>query len=70
MAASEDLPIRFSCHTLDKATKAKLTLENYYNNLISQQRERRERMRRMEVFYSIKKYFNHFILKKNIIYTI
>ena len=44
-----DLPPNFSGHTLDKATKAKLTLENYYNNLISQQRERRERMRRMEV---------------------
>ena len=50
---SGDLPPNFSGHTLDKATKAKLTLENYYNNLISQQRERRERMRRMEVFYSI-----------------
>ena len=67
---SGDLPPNFSGHTLDKATKAKLTLENYYNNLISQQRERRERMRRMEVFYSIKKYFDNFIWKKNIIYTI
>ena len=57
---SGDLPPNFSGHTLDKATKAKLTLENYYNNLISQQRERRERMRRMEVFYWIKKYFSYF----------
>ena len=38
----------FSGHTLDKATKAKLTLENYYSNLISQQRERKERFRRLE----------------------
>merc|ERR1711874_143484 len=28
--------------------KAKLTLENYYSNLISQQRERKERFRRLE----------------------
>ena len=42
------MPPNFSGHTLDKATKTKLTLENYYNNLISQQRERRERLRRME----------------------
>ena len=40
--------VNFSCHTLDKATKAKLTLENYYNNLISQHRERQERLRRLE----------------------
>ena len=40
--------IRFSCHTLDKATKAKLTLENYYSNLIAQHRERQERLRRLE----------------------
>ena len=33
---------------MDKATKAKLTLENYYNNLISQQRERRDRWKRLE----------------------
>ena len=42
------MPPNFSGHTLDKATKTKLTLENYYNNLISQQRERRERLKRME----------------------
>ena len=40
--------INFSGHTLDKATKAKLTLENYYNNLISQHRERRDRLKRLE----------------------
>ena len=42
------MPPNFSGHTLDKATKAKLTLENYYSNLISQQRERKERFRRLE----------------------
>ena len=31
-------PAPFSPHTLDKATKAKLTLENYYSQLITQQR--------------------------------
>ena len=40
--------INFSCHTLDKATKAKLTLENYYSNLICQNRERKERWQRLE----------------------
>ena len=40
--------INFSCHTLDKATKAKLTLENYYSNLINQNRERKERWQRLE----------------------
>ena len=40
--------VSFSCHTLDKATKAKLTLENYYSNLISQHRERQERLKRLE----------------------
>ena len=35
--------IRFSNHTLDKATKAKVTLENYYSNLISQHKERKHR---------------------------
>jgi len=43
-----EMPPNFSGHTLDKATKAKLTLENYYSNLISQQRERRDRLKRME----------------------
>ena len=44
----EDAAVNFSDHTLDKATKAKLTLENYYSNLISQHRERKERLRRLE----------------------
>jgi len=48
MTTSAESPLRFSCHTLDKATKAKVTLENYYSNLISQHRERKERLRRLE----------------------
>ncbi|KAJ6219144.1 hypothetical protein RDWZM_004956 [Blomia tropicalis] len=45
---SSGLPIRFSGHTLDKATKAKVHLENYYSNLISQHMERRIRHERLE----------------------
>ncbi|TRY71029.1 hypothetical protein TCAL_10107 [Tigriopus californicus] len=41
-------PMTFSCHTLDKATKAKVTLENYYSNLIAQHQERRQRRQRLE----------------------
>ena len=63
MSTTTESPLRFSCHTLDKATKAKVgtqsqfcifkvyfqvTLENYYNNLISQHRERRDRLKRLE----------------------
>ncbi|XP_021953821.1 serine/threonine-protein kinase tricorner isoform X2 [Folsomia candida] len=40
--------IRFSGHTLDKATKAKVTLENYYSNLIAQHAERQQRLARLE----------------------
>jgi len=40
--------VNFSNHTLDKATKAKLTLENYYSNLITQHRERQDRLKRLE----------------------
>ena len=43
-----EVPPNFSGHTLDKATKAKLTLENYYSNLVSQHRERRQRWERLE----------------------
>jgi len=39
---------RFSSHTWDKATKAKVTLENYYSNLISQHSERKQRLQRLE----------------------
>ena len=45
---AEEPSVNFSHHTLDKATKAKLTLENYYSNLITQHRERQERLKRLE----------------------
>ena len=45
-ASSSSVPI--SCHTLDKATKAKMTLENYYANLIAQHQERRQRWKKLE----------------------
>ena len=48
MTDSEEISLQFSSHTLDKATKAKLTLENYYNNLISQHKERGERLKRLD----------------------
>ena len=52
MSAAEQIfsasGVRFSGHTLDKATKAKVTLENYYTNLISQHKERKERLQRLE----------------------
>lgn len=41
-------PPTVSSHTLDKATKAKVVLENYYSNLISQHIERRNRYERLE----------------------
>ena len=44
--SSSSVPI--SCHTLDKATKAKMTLENYYANLIAQHQERRQRWKKLE----------------------
>ncbi|XP_046569457.1 LOW QUALITY PROTEIN: serine/threonine-protein kinase 38-like [Haliotis rubra] len=42
----EQVPI--SNHTIDKVTKAKVTLENYYSNLISQAEERETRYRLLE----------------------
>ena len=38
----------FSTHTLDKATKAKVHLENYYSNLITQHVERMKRYEQLE----------------------
>lgn len=38
----------FSGHTLDKATKAKVTLENFYTNLITQHYERKQRLEKLE----------------------
>ncbi|XP_022701642.1 serine/threonine-protein kinase tricorner-like isoform X2 [Varroa jacobsoni] len=40
--------IRTKGHTLDKATKAKVHLENYYSNLVSQHIERRTRHEKLE----------------------
>lgn len=42
------LMTEFSDHTLDKATKAKVTLENYYSNLITQHGERKQRLAKLE----------------------
>lgn len=44
MAATEGEQIQFSGHTLDKAIKAKVHLENYYSNLIAQHIERKTRL--------------------------
>ncbi|GFN98686.1 serine/threonine-protein kinase 38-like protein, partial [Plakobranchus ocellatus] len=40
--------IQISTHTIDKVTKAKVTLENYYTNLVSQNDEREGRYRLLE----------------------
>lgn len=40
--------MQISGHTIDKVTKAKVTLENYYSNLISQHEEREHRYRHLE----------------------
>lgn len=46
--STADNTIRFSGHTLDKATKAKVTLENYYSNMIAQHVERKQRLAKLE----------------------
>lgn len=50
LGAAQEQPaaIRLSGHTLDKATKAKVTLENYYSNLNAQNVERRQRQAKLE----------------------
>ncbi|XP_050423377.1 serine/threonine-protein kinase tricornered isoform X2 [Adelges cooleyi] len=48
MSAATENGIRLSGHTLDKATKAKVTLENYYSNLIAQHIERKQRLAKLE----------------------
>uniref|UniRef100_A0A1B6E468 non-specific serine/threonine protein kinase n=1 Tax=Clastoptera arizonana TaxID=38151 RepID=A0A1B6E468_9HEMI len=48
MSTATDNSIQFSGHTLDKATKAKVTLENYYSNLIAQHIERKQRLAKLE----------------------
>lgn len=46
--ATAESSCRFSDHTLDKATKAKVTLENYYSNLVAQHGERKQRLAKLE----------------------
>ncbi|XP_013771690.1 serine/threonine-protein kinase tricorner-like isoform X2 [Limulus polyphemus] len=48
MAAIDKGQVRFSGHTMDKAIKAKVHLETYYSNLISQHRERKNRHEKLE----------------------
>ncbi|XP_039285912.1 serine/threonine-protein kinase tricornered isoform X2 [Nilaparvata lugens] len=48
MTTAAESSIQFSGHTLDKATKAKVTLENYYSNLIAQHVERKQRLAKLE----------------------
>ncbi|XP_022082688.1 serine/threonine-protein kinase 38-like [Acanthaster planci] len=40
--------VRYSSHTYDKVTKAKVTLENFYTNLWCQKEERLNRQRKLE----------------------
>ncbi|WAR02089.1 TRC-like protein, partial [Mya arenaria] len=40
--------LQISNHTIDKVTRAKVTLENYYSNLISQHEERETRYQKLE----------------------
>lgn len=47
-SAQSGPPAVLSTHTLDKATKAKVVLENYYANLITQHIERRTRLEKLE----------------------
>lgn len=49
----EQTPI-VSNHTRDKATKAKVTLENYYSNLVSQHEERENRWVKVENHLAVK----------------
>ena len=63
VAASDSL--RFSSHTWDKATKAKVTLENYYSNLISQHLERKQRcFRILHTIRKVKFLYKNSILTK------
>lgn len=40
--------VQVSSHTVDKVNRAKLTLENYYSNLIAQHEERENRFKKLE----------------------
>lgn len=46
MAAHDNAVL--SGHTLDKVTKAKVTIETFYSNLLNQQVEREERLSNLE----------------------
>ena len=59
-AAAAESQVRFSGHTLDKATKAKVTLENYYSNLIAQHLERKQRYGEVYIRYPIMYKYEHF----------
>jgi serine/threonine kinase 38 len=45
-AVGENVPV--SSHTAEKATRAKMTLENYYLNLVAQHEERDHRYKQLE----------------------
>lgn len=47
-AVSNSITTTVSNHTKEKATRAKVTLENYYANLIAQHQERESRMKVLE----------------------
>ena len=38
----------YSSHTIEKANKAKITIENFYTNFLQQQQEREERLHQCE----------------------
>lgn len=65
MAATEGEQIQFSGHTLDKAIKAKVHLENYYSNLIAQHIERKTRLVLCSYCYSFWHVILLVMLKKN-----
>lgn len=78
MSAATESGIRLSGHTLDKATKAKVTLENYYSNLIAQHIERKQRystLTRIRIFIDFLGVLNMIYLwilwlEYNIIYSV
>jgi serine/threonine kinase 38 len=46
--SANNLPMTFSQPTIDKVNKAKVMLENYYNNLLQECGEREERYKKLE----------------------
>ena len=45
--------VQISSHTVDKVAKAKISLENFYTNLVSQHEEREGRYVILLMYYSI-----------------